>query len=55
MQRMKSDPPEPSRWLPSAVLAGIVLLLLAGWWLFPRFQAYMAREDCIAAGHINCD
>jgi hypothetical protein len=37
------------------VLAAIVLLLLAGWFLFPRFQAYMARQDCIAAGHINCD
>jgi hypothetical protein len=55
MRGMASEPPEPSRWLPPVVLAAIVLLLLAGWFLFPRFQAYMARQDCIASGHINCD
>jgi hypothetical protein len=55
MRGMRSEPPEPSRWLAPLVLAAIVLLLLAGWFLFPRFQAYMARQDCIAAGHINCD
>ncbi len=41
--------------VPLLALFGVVLLLLAGWWLFPRLQRVVAREDCIAAGYTNCD
>jgi hypothetical protein len=33
------------------VLAGI---MLGGWWLFPKVQAWMAHDNCVAAGHTNC-
>jgi hypothetical protein len=36
-------------------LAAVLGVLIAGWLLFPRFHAYMARQDCIASGHVNCD
>jgi hypothetical protein len=44
----------PSRLLPIAVLAALVLLMLGGWLLFPRFQAWMAFQDCVATGRTNC-
>jgi hypothetical protein len=41
--------------IPVLALVGAVLLLLAGWRLFPVFQRYMAHEDCVAAGYTNCN
>jgi hypothetical protein len=49
-----SDQPPPSRLFPVIVLAVIVLLGLAGWLLFPVFQGFMARQDCVATGRTNC-
>ena len=46
--------PAPTNWLPMLVLALLVLSLAGGVWLFPRVAAYMARQDCIATGHVNC-
>ncbi len=43
-----------ARALPALVLLALVALLLAGWWLFPRFSAYMMRQNCVASGHVNC-
>ena len=40
--------------LPIFVLAGLVLLMLIGWWAFPHIEAYVAEQDCIASGHNNC-
>ena len=40
--------------LPALVLIGLFVVLLGGWWLFPRFQSYMAQQDCIATGRTNC-
>jgi len=45
---------EPSSLLPAVILIALFGALLAGWWLFPRFQAYMAVQDCIATGRTNC-
>jgi hypothetical protein len=42
------------RWLPGLVLLALVVLLMLGWVLFPRFAAYMQRQDCIASGRVNC-
>jgi hypothetical protein len=50
--------PEPdlraSRYLPAITLILLVLLLVGGWLLFPKLQAYMAEQDCIASGRTNC-
>lgn len=43
-----------SAMFPVLVLALIVAVLLGGWWLFPRFQNWVARNDCIAAGRTDC-
>ncbi len=32
----------------------LVLLGLAGWWAFPRIQAYISFQDCVATGRANC-
>ncbi len=40
--------------LPILVLAGVVLLGLLGWWLYPKLQAYLSVQDCIATGRTNC-
>ena len=48
------DDRRPVAWLPLIVLAALLALGLAGWKLFPYFAAYMGRQDCIAAGHLNC-
>jgi len=50
------DKPRPSagNLLPALVLGVLVLLIAGGVWLFPRVAAYMARQDCIATGHVNC-
>jgi hypothetical protein len=44
------------RWdvLPVLVLVGLVLLMLFGWWLYPKLQHYMSQQDCIATGRTNC-
>jgi hypothetical protein len=51
-----SDRGRPPRLDPVGLLtvAAVVLVLLAGWWLFPRVQAYLAHEDCVATGRTNC-
>ena len=43
-----------SRALPGLMLAGLVALALLGWWLFPHVQAYVAFQDCVAAGRTDC-
>jgi hypothetical protein len=43
-----------SRLMPAIVLAGLVILMLGAWWVFPRFQAWMAFQDCVATGRTNC-
>ncbi len=40
--------------LPVLVLVGVVLLMLLGWWLYPKLQHYMSQQDCIATGRTNC-
>ena len=50
------DPPERRRFdlLPLLALVAIVLLLVAGWLLFPWLQRTIGHEDCVAAGYTNC-
>ncbi len=45
---------EGTSLVPAIILIALFGALLAGWWLFPRFQAYMAVQDCIATGRTNC-
>lgn len=51
-------PPPPKRGLFDAIgvltLVGLVLLALAGWWLFPYLQRSLAFQDCVATGRPNC-
>jgi hypothetical protein len=53
---MPPPEPEPSatRYLPALTLVLLVILLVGGWLLFPKVQAYMAEQDCIASGRTNC-
>ena len=51
---MKGQRPTPSQWLPGLVLLALAAALFSGWMLFPRFLAYMQRQDCVASGHVNC-
>jgi len=44
----------PRDVLPILVLAAIVLVALAVWWLFPRVLRAVSYQDCIASGHVNC-
>ena len=43
-----------SSLLPALVLALLVALMAAAWFGFPYFQAWMARNDCVATGRTNC-
>lgn len=43
-----------SQWLPALVLLALAAALFGAWMLFPRFMAYMQRQDCVASGHVNC-
>lgn len=52
--------PEPRRarllqalW-PVLVMAGLGLAIFGLVRAFPYVAAYMARQDCIATGHVNC-
>lgn len=49
------DPQSESSLMTAVVLAVIAAVLLGGYFAFPAFQAYMARQDCIGAGRIDCD
>jgi hypothetical protein len=40
--------------LPVIVLVWLVILMLLGWWVYPKLQHYMAEQDCIATGRTNC-
>jgi hypothetical protein len=44
-----------SSLFPALVLAGLLALLVGGWWLFPRLHAYVAMQDCFASGRTDCD
>jgi hypothetical protein len=48
--------PGPRRFdvLPVLLLALLAAAMLGGLWLFPRLQAYIAHEDCIAVGRTDC-
>jgi len=53
---MASDDDGRRRWdvVPLLVLAFLVLLMLAGWWLYPKLQHFLSEQDCIATGRTNC-
>jgi hypothetical protein len=53
MTKQESD---RGRWdvLPVLVLAGLVALFVAGWFLYPTFQRFLSAQDCIATGRTNC-
>ncbi len=52
---MENEPRNSAaRWLPAVVLLVLAALWVGGWLLFPRLAVYMRRQDCIAAGHMNC-
>lgn len=40
--------------VPVLTLIALVLLGLAGWWLFPWLHHVIFMQDCIASGHNNC-
>ena len=48
-----SDPPQ-SRLLPLLLLVVIVAAGLLAVWLFPVFQHWVARQDCVAVGRTDC-
>ena len=43
-----------SRFVPLLVLAFALLVMLAGWLLFPPLQRVIAFQDCAAAGRTDC-
>ena len=49
------DPRQRRDLVPLLVLAAILLVVLAGWWLFPLAQRAISDQDCIASGHDNCE
>ena len=51
-----ADDENRQRWdkTPVLVLAGLAMLLLLGWWLYPRLQHLVSSQDCIATGRTNC-
>ena len=41
--------------LPASARAGTITPdQIAGWWLFPAAQQWLAGKDCIASGRTNC-
>jgi hypothetical protein len=44
----------PSNFLPVIALLVVAVLLLAGWWLFPKFQHVIHITDCVASGRTDC-
>ena len=40
--------------LPLLVLAGLVLLLIVGYFLFPTFLHAIQGTDCVASGRTDC-
>jgi hypothetical protein len=52
---MGDEPDKPGPDLvPVLTLAGLLLLVLLGWWLFPRLQRAIAFQDCVAVGRTDC-
>jgi hypothetical protein len=43
----------PSELAAVLVLAGVLALFAAGYWLFPHLQQVIWREECIASGRIT--
>jgi hypothetical protein len=41
-------------FLPVVILLAIVGLIGIVIWLFPYMQGYVQRQNCIAAGQVNC-
>jgi hypothetical protein len=52
----RPGPPEPPRrdLVGIGVLLAAVLLFAVGYWLFPLVQHWLANQDCIASGRVNC-
>ncbi len=40
--------------LPLLVLAGLVVLGLACWWLFPALIHVIKHQDCVGSGRMDC-
>ncbi|MCL2428112.1 MAG: hypothetical protein FWD12_02635 [Alphaproteobacteria bacterium] len=53
---MPTDPSRNPRFdlLPVLILAGVVLLALIAWRLFPLLEHWLAYQDCVATGRTNC-
>ena len=51
---MPEDRRPPSSVWPALALAALVGVMVAGWWGFPYFQAWMTHNDCVASGRTAC-
>jgi hypothetical protein len=40
--------------VPVLVLVGLVLAVLASFWLVPAFMYMMKHQDCVASGRMDC-
>jgi hypothetical protein len=49
-----SGRPIVRRLAPALVLGAVIMVLVGGWLLFPYFATYVHRQDCVAAGRMNC-
>ena len=52
-------PPDPSRkpgfdLIPVLILAGVAVLALLAWRVFPLLEHWFAYQDCVATGRTNC-
>lgn len=53
---MATDPSPKPRFdlVPLLVLAGVVVLALIGWRLYPVVEHWIAYQDCVGTGRTNC-
>jgi hypothetical protein len=40
--------------IPALVLGLVVLVILGGWLSFPLLSHFLQKQDCIAAGYMQC-
>ena len=52
---MPEPGPRKPDFLPAIILLAIVALIGVAIWLFPYMQGYVERQNCIAAGRVDCD
>ena len=53
---VSDQPPRGPRFdlVPVLILAGVIVVAVVAWFVFPAIEGWLSYQDCVATGRTNC-